>query len=437
MTKRKTLALLGVAAALSLAATGCGNRSGDNGATTSPTTAAFAVDASKCPTEATTAVADGQPLKIGTTLPLSGAAAAIGSAFSAGEQAYIGKVNAAGGVAGHQIQLVTKDDGYDPTKTVPAFTALVEQEKVLATVGQIGTANVAGTQPLAERTCTPQLWIGTGGPQFGDPVKHPWTTLGFASYAVEGSAWATYIAAKKPAAKVAYIALDNDSGEAYANAFKAAADKLGLKIVAAEKHPTTATNVDTQVTAMLAASPDYVIAMTAGTPCTLISTGLARGNFHGGVIAAANCGSLNYLNAVGAGADGQLTISFTGRDPANPAEVDNADIVQFKADMAKYSPTLPAPLLSQAINGYRFGAMLTDTLTAAAKLPGGLTRVNVMNAAWHMDTKVFATYGGVGKTNGTADAYLVEYGAWLKYDFSKKALVPAGDVIDAEGKTAA
>jgi hypothetical protein len=111
--------------------------------------------------------------------------------------------------------------------------------------------------------------------------------------------------------------------------------------------------------------------------------------------------------------------------------------MQFKADWAKYgNPAVPAALLSYVLLGYRGAVRVADNLKAAEQLAGGLTPANVMNAAWHMNTKGFATYGGTLKTDGPSDPYAVEYGPWLKWDAASKSLTPTGDVVDFEGKTA-
>ena len=45
--------------------------------------------------------------------------------------AVFAKVNEAGGIDGHKVTLVAKDDAYDPTKTPPLATELVEKDHVL------------------------------------------------------------------------------------------------------------------------------------------------------------------------------------------------------------------------------------------------------------------------------------------------------------------
>ena len=157
--------------------------------TTAPAPTGFAVDASKCPADATTALAAGADAKIGITLPQTGPLAAFG-AIAQGMQIYFDTINAKGGVDGHKLVVVAKDDGYDPKQTVPKATELIEQDKVLATSFMVGTPNVAATRSLFEASCTPQMFVGTGFPAWGDPANHPWTVGGILAYNTEAKIWA-------------------------------------------------------------------------------------------------------------------------------------------------------------------------------------------------------------------------------------------------------
>src|SRR5262245_53915202 len=56
-------------------------------------------------------------IKIGQTMPYSGPASALSVAGRA-QAAYINMVNDRGGVNGRKINLISLDDGYNPTKTV-------------------------------------------------------------------------------------------------------------------------------------------------------------------------------------------------------------------------------------------------------------------------------------------------------------------------------
>ena len=113
---------------------------------------------STCPPEATTELAAGEDLKIGITLPQTGPLAAFG-AIAQGLNTQFAKVNADGGVDGHKVVLIAKDDAYDPNKTPPLVTELIEKDKIVASIIQVGTPNVAvGAQAprgaAARRSCS-------------------------------------------------------------------------------------------------------------------------------------------------------------------------------------------------------------------------------------------------------------------------------------------
>src|SRR2546428_11918780 len=70
-------------------------------------------------------------IKIGGTFPLTGAAS-LYKTIPAAEKAYFDYVNDHGGVNGRKINFEILDDGYDPSRTVPAATQLVEKDGVFA-----------------------------------------------------------------------------------------------------------------------------------------------------------------------------------------------------------------------------------------------------------------------------------------------------------------
>src|SRR5947208_8686310 len=78
-------------------------------------------------------------IKIGGTFPLTGVAS-LYKTIPAAEKAYYDYVNDHGGVNGRKIDFTILDDSYDPSKTVPLAQQLVEQAKVFAVVGSLGTA---------------------------------------------------------------------------------------------------------------------------------------------------------------------------------------------------------------------------------------------------------------------------------------------------------
>ena len=402
-------------------------------ATTAPAPKGFTVDASKCPADATAPLAAGADAKIGITLPQTGPLAAFG-AIAQGMQIFFDTLNANGGIDGHKVVVVSKDDAYDPKQTVPKATELIEQDKVLATSFMVGTPNVAATRSLFEASCTPQMFVGTGFPAWGDPKNHPWTVGGILAYNTEAKIWAAYIAQKTPGAKVAQLVFNNDFGKAYQKQFEADAKTAGLTVVETKIHEGTAANIDNEVTAILASNPDYVIGETTGAFCPKLMAGLAQGGYKGKTIISATCASVSsFFKPVDPAGNGVLLLGQQ-KDPSDPMWTSDPAMVQYYADVAKYGAGAD-PKNGSVLTGYNAGQLTAHALEAAAKLNGGLTRVNVMNAVWNYDFKLPLLFGGTGHLDGNSDAYLSEYSIMLQYDAAKKSQVPTGDTFDVEGKT--
>lgn len=437
MKKRTLLAPL---LALALVAGACGDSNSDDdggsGATDTTTEQSgdgeFSVSTANCPAEATTKLADGAPIKLGISLPQSGQLAAF-DAIRQGMNVSIKKANEAGGVDGHQIELIAKDDAYEAARTVVNLTEMIDRDKIFASVGIIGTPNVAATRQKHEQTCTPQLNVNTGFPAWGDPKNHPWTTGGILAYNTEALIWADYIAEEKPKAKVAQLIFNNDFGKSYQEVFTEAAEEKGLEIVETRLHEGTAPNIDNEIAAILAAKPDYVIGGTTAAFCPRLMAGLAKGGFKGQTIISSTCASTaSFFRPVDPAGEGVLVLTSL-KDPSNPANANDEDVKTYKADVAKYGAGANANDTNVAA-GWVQAQTAIEILKAAAESDDGLTRASVMNAAWNLDIEPPLLFGPV-TLNGNDDAYGVETLEFYKYSSATKSLEPTGDTFDLQGKT--
>ena len=149
----------------------------------------------------------------------------------------------------------------------------------------------------------------------------------------------------------------------------------------------------------------------------------------GTTIAAYTCAPALIFPALGPAADGALALSIN----KNSTATDDPEIKQFAADIAEYGDG--AKVDDDTLTGYRLADLFVKNAQAAAKLDGGLTRANLMNAAWELDDSWFAAWGGQARVDGVEDSYVLETGQMVTWDAAKQAMVPAGDPIDREGKT--
>ena len=87
-------------------------------------------------------------INVGSIQDLSGPLAGFGKQIRSGMQLRVDELNEQGGVNGRRIKLMIEDSGYDPKRAVLAAQKLVNQDKIFAMVGHIGTAQNLAAMPV-------------------------------------------------------------------------------------------------------------------------------------------------------------------------------------------------------------------------------------------------------------------------------------------------
>jgi ABC-type branched-subunit amino acid transport system substrate-binding protein len=88
------------------------------------------------------------PIKLGTLTPLTGAGGSYGPSMRKAMEFVAQEVNAAGGVVGRQVQLVSEDDQTNPEAAVRAARKLIDVDKVAAIMGTWASAVTTAVAPL-------------------------------------------------------------------------------------------------------------------------------------------------------------------------------------------------------------------------------------------------------------------------------------------------
>lgn len=117
------------------------------------------------------AAAQGQgAIQIGQTIALSGGLAEHGKAVQLGAQAYLDRVNAAGGIGGRPVVLTTLDDGGNAAKAAENTAALIDKDVVAVFGGIEGGPCVASMKVAVERK-VPLVACMAGSPDLRNPVN--------------------------------------------------------------------------------------------------------------------------------------------------------------------------------------------------------------------------------------------------------------------------
>jgi branched-chain amino acid transport system substrate-binding protein len=85
---------------------------------------------------------------VGSITDLSGPVAAVGKPTRQGMIMRLEELNELGGVHGRKVRLIAEDAAYDPRRAVLAAQKLVNQDKVFAILGTLGTAHNVATMPV-------------------------------------------------------------------------------------------------------------------------------------------------------------------------------------------------------------------------------------------------------------------------------------------------
>ena len=89
------------------------------------------------------------PIKIGMTAALTGPTAELGLQMKLGIDIYFAKVNSKGGIEARPLKLIALDDQYEPRLAAPNMRQLIDQDRVLAIIGNVGTPTAIVTVPIA------------------------------------------------------------------------------------------------------------------------------------------------------------------------------------------------------------------------------------------------------------------------------------------------
>lgn len=200
-----------------------------------------------------------EPIKIGGLAPLSGQLSIYGISTDNGVKLAVAEINANGGVLGRQIDYIVYDEKGDATEAVNAYNKLVQNDGIIALIGDVtSTPTLAVAQkavvdgiPMITATGTAADITLTGSNIFRVCFIDPYQGEVMASYAYNK------LSAKKAA--ILYDTTDDYSVGLTAS-FEETAEDLGLTIVDKEGYNGAGGDVDfnTQLTKIAALNPDVL-----------------------------------------------------------------------------------------------------------------------------------------------------------------------------------
>jgi branched-chain amino acid transport system substrate-binding protein len=202
---------------------------------------------------------------VGQAAVFSGPAAQLGIQMRNGIKAYFDSINDAGGVNGRKLELINEDDGYEASRAPDATKKLIEQHKVFALIGYVGTPTTVAAMPLFTQAKVPLVGPFTGA----EALREPFNRYIFhvrASYYDETEKIVEQVLST--GGKTIAVFYQNDGyGQAGLKGVEIAMAKRNLKIAALGTVERNTIKVEEAVKAISAVKPDAVVMVSAYTSC--------------------------------------------------------------------------------------------------------------------------------------------------------------------------
>jgi branched-chain amino acid transport system substrate-binding protein len=405
------MAATAAVASVALVAAGCGRASTSSNSSTGATTEAAAPGITKT------------TIELGSIAARSGPLAVAGQTVDGGRAA-IERVNAAGGVGGRKIELVSEDDTYDPAKALEKARKLIEKDGVFAMVGSVGTGPQLAVRDYVGSKKTPALFLFTGAGAWGEEHdKYPYSMTGVPSYLTEGRAFAEYLKTAKPDAKVAILYQNDDLGLDHIKGFEAGIAGTNIKIAEKIGYEVTDPAIAPLVTKAQRSGAD--VFMNIGSPQQVTQAikqvGVLKWDALQLVPSAGASAPL--LASVGKAAKGVVSDTWF-KDPTTPQWKTDPDVVEYQTLMKQIAPKVD-PNSRVPIGGYINMNQMIEALKAM-KEP---TQAALLSSAGNLDAAVPMLLPGVRAKTGSGDPLPIEQINLQRWTGDHFELV--GDLIDA------
>ncbi|MDD3369052.1 MAG: ABC transporter substrate-binding protein [Lachnospiraceae bacterium] len=242
---KKVVALVGTMTLVMGMMTGCGSAA----ETATGTTASAATEAA----------AEGETIKIGAVVPLTGDVPALGESAKNGYQLAVDTMNANGGVLGKQVEIIFEDDENQPSKAPTVAQKLIAQDKVVGILGAtnskcsipMGPICTQNKIPMVSPTSTnTKVTVEGGDYVFRACFIDPFQGEALANFAKDELGAQT--------AAVLYNMAD-DYSKGLAEAFMESYTAAGCSVVAEESYSTGESDFNAQLTNIKNENPDILV----------------------------------------------------------------------------------------------------------------------------------------------------------------------------------
>ena len=377
---------------------------------------------------------------IGATFPLSGPAAYY-APIPAGMKVYFTYINTRRGadhkrgVSGRQIVWKYYDDGYNPANTAQQTRKLVEEDKVFALFGGLGTEPQQAVVDYANDRKVPQLLVSTGATEFGARYREKPYTMGWQpDYFAEGNIYGKYAAQNWPNKKIGVLFQNDDYGKNYLEGLKSGLGAKSTNIISQESFGATDASVASQVVRTRGSGAEVVAIFGTPSPTVKIYATMKALRFKPEQVILNSVSANDYVmglalaNSDASTLDGSISTAYL-MNSNDPKYANNASVKLYKAQMARWLPSAD-PKNTFYYYGFAKAYDVVKLLAATGTNP---TRAKLLSAARHMNWSNPFALPGIKVKTSTTDPFPISQVKLIRFDGNTKLWQELGSLISGRG----
>jgi branched-chain amino acid transport system substrate-binding protein len=256
------------------------------------------------------------PVKIGSTIPLTGSLANYGRLFKQGMDMATEDVNSSGGIKGRPFQIIIEDHKGQQDVAITVLRKLIDMDKVPVVIPSFTAIGMA-QKPIAEQSKIVFFTCSITSPNFTKDSY--WTFQNSIDQSVGEAMLGKAAYERFGARNVADLYENTDIGRLSKASFESAFEKAGGKTVASIGFDMGITDARAQILQALASKPDAVKVFGTGVERAIVFKQLREMGFKGRIFGADNTEQADTLNIAGAAAEGIIYWhGSTGTDSKDP-----------------------------------------------------------------------------------------------------------------------
>lgn len=344
--------------------------------------------------------ATGVEVVFGQSAALTGPASELGTEMRLGLESAFSEVNAAGGIDGHRLALVSLDDMYEPEAAVANTRELIENHDVYALVGAVGTPTSRAAQPVTSDAGVPYIAPFTGAEFLREAKEQPNVVNVRASYFQETAEIVTRLTTDLGITKIGILYQDDSYGRAGLAGLRLALDAHGLPLVVEANYPRNTEIVKRALLDLRRYDPEAVVIIGAYKPAATLIRWARRVDFRPVFVNISFVGTSALAEELGA--DG-VGVYITQVVPF-PLDTRIPVVDSYQKALAASAPDAEPGFVS--LEGYLAGRLVVEGLRLAGPRASGTVFLEALRNAPPIDLGGYELEYGQQDNQGSDRVYL-------------------------------